>query len=168
MKIYTSYFYQVRHFKPYMLPISTAKWDPKWYHENVNQSHVFWDKHMVLNGLRFEPFAPDDSCSDLCKGPKDCKFAQDRYKSRTSCKFLRAYSKQLDKLKYKAVMGWFEEAVKMFRKYNQDPHIEPIIVLLFHEAPDNPCSERTVVQKWFADHGQDVQELQYPIKDNYG
>lgn len=32
MKFYTSYFYKLRFFTPNMLPFSTAKWDPKWYH----------------------------------------------------------------------------------------------------------------------------------------
>ena len=37
MKIMTSYFYAIRFFKPNMIPISTAKWDPKWYHQNKGQ-----------------------------------------------------------------------------------------------------------------------------------
>ena len=31
MKIYTSYFYQIRNFKPNMIPVSTAISDPFWY-----------------------------------------------------------------------------------------------------------------------------------------
>ena len=31
MKIYISYFYAVRFFKPYQIPMSTAVWDPKWW-----------------------------------------------------------------------------------------------------------------------------------------
>ena len=38
---------------------------------------------------------------------------------------------------------------------------EPIIMLLVHEAPQNPCSERRVIQEWFADHGITVKEWQH-------
>ena len=31
MKIYTSYFYQIRNFKQNMIPISTCLSDPEWY-----------------------------------------------------------------------------------------------------------------------------------------
>lgn len=32
MKILISYFYQIRFFKPNMIPLSTAAFDPKWFH----------------------------------------------------------------------------------------------------------------------------------------
>ena len=35
MKIYTSYFYQIRFFKPNMIPLSTAKYDPSWFHKGL-------------------------------------------------------------------------------------------------------------------------------------
>ena len=35
---------------------------------------------------------------------------------------------------------------------------EPEIVFLFHEAPDNPCSERWVVQQWFRANGYEISE----------
>ena len=31
MKIATSYFYQIRNFKPWMIPVSTCLSDPEWY-----------------------------------------------------------------------------------------------------------------------------------------
>ena len=33
MKIRISYFYQVRNFKPNMIPMSTAISDPAWFHD---------------------------------------------------------------------------------------------------------------------------------------
>lgn len=35
MKILTSYFYQIRNFKPYQIPLSTAISDPAWYHPKM-------------------------------------------------------------------------------------------------------------------------------------
>ena len=72
MKIYTSYFYKIRFFKPNMIPISTAMWDPKWYHANQKQDHWFVDKNGVINGLRASVFAPGEvatavsTCGPLC------------------------------------------------------------------------------------------------------
>ena len=43
----TSYFYQIRNFKPNMIPLSTALWDPKWFHKNKGHSFQFKDKNGV-------------------------------------------------------------------------------------------------------------------------
>lgn len=71
MKFYISYFYQIRFFKPNMIPISTAKWDPKWYSQN---GKPYIDKRGVVNGLRAPVLAlPDwqynekEMCSRPCK-----------------------------------------------------------------------------------------------------
>ena len=34
-----------------------------------------------------------------------------------------------------------------------------VFVLIFHETPNNPCSERWIVQKWFKDNGYIVEEF---------
>lgn len=39
MKIYTSYFYMVRFMKPYMIPLSTAKFDPAWFHKELGHKY---------------------------------------------------------------------------------------------------------------------------------
>lgn len=55
MKIRTSYFYQIRNFTRNMIPISTAVWDPTWYHNFTNDyNYIFKDKRNILNGLRLE------------------------------------------------------------------------------------------------------------------
>ena len=51
----TSYFYQVRYFNANILPFSTALSDPKWFHEDKSNNHIFLDIHGVVNGLRCEP-----------------------------------------------------------------------------------------------------------------
>lgn len=157
MKIYTSYFYQIRFMKKNMLPISTAVWDPSWFHGFMkNPDFLFVDKRGIINGLRCPAFAPGDTCNTLCRGINRCE-TQDSSK----CEFLKAYRKQLDDLKFDKVMKFLEKCAD---KLDTE---DPIVVLMFHEAPCNPCSERIVVQQWFKDHGIKVTELKYPIKDNY-
>ena len=37
---------------------------------------------------------------------------------------------------------------------------EPEIMLIVHEAPDNPCSERVPLQEYFKEHGINVEEYE--------
>jgi len=86
MKILTSYFYQIRNFKPYQIPLSTAISDPAWYHPKNGDYYV--DKNGVINGLRIGMLQPQRSLGFLCGG-KTCTQQPD------SCRFLRAYYDQL-------------------------------------------------------------------------
>ena len=152
MQIYTSYFYQVRFMKPYMIPLSTAVWDPKWYFHFQKQGFVWKDKNGVYNGLRAGVFAPGPSCEGLCRGPETCATRQPQ-----NCPFLEAYRKQLDLLDYDNIINRCERIGKYIQ--NREHFIEePIIILLVHEAPQNPCSERRVIQEWFAANGKEVVE----------
>ena len=54
MKLAISYFYKIRFFQPWMIPISTAAWDPKYYHDNKGKDYLFVDKRGVINGYRYE------------------------------------------------------------------------------------------------------------------
>ncbi len=72
LEIATSYFYQIRFFKPSMIPVSTAVFDPKWYHNFKGQDHVFIDKRGVVNGLRIKSLMPDYTCNNLCRGFETC------------------------------------------------------------------------------------------------
>ena len=73
MHLYTSYFYKIRFFKPWQVPISTAIADPKWFHAFKSQDYKFLDKNHVINGLRCESLHPDHTCQDLCRGLETCK-----------------------------------------------------------------------------------------------
>lgn len=158
MKIYTSYFYQVRFFKPNMIPLSTAQFDPKWYNQNRGQGYVFKDKNGVYNGLRAEPFAPGQSCSNDCRGPQNCPT-----KDFNSCSFLQKYYAQLCQLDFNDIMNRIERIANHIQNLEQFTD-EPIVVLLVHEASDNPCSERKAIQKWFADNGVIVEEWKHTIE----
>lgn len=155
MKVYTSYFYQVRFFKPWMIPISTAKSDPKWYHEGKNNDHWFIDKNGVINGLRAaEAFAPGAQLEGLCHG----EFNVDKCGWPGSCAFLRGYVNQLANLDFTDTIVRLERLANHAKEYlgfNE----EPIIVLLVHEAPQNACSERAAIQEWFRKNGVECEEL---------
>ena len=138
MKIYTSYFYQVRFFTPNMVPISTAKWPPKWYGEKP-----YIDKRGVMNGLKADVFAPGKECEGLCRGPKGCLYLPN------NCPFLNAYWNQLSKLNFQDIM-LRTQALCNKVCCTLGCAEEPIAVFLVHEAPTNPCSERIIIQKWFA------------------
>lgn len=156
-----SYFYQVRNFKPYMLPISTAVWDPKWYHAFKQPEHTFVDKNGVMNGLRIKPLAPNSSCSNLCRGPENCNSIEPG-----SCEFLQKYREQLDKINFDEFMFNLDLSGRKL-KHILNFEETPMFVLLVHEKYDNPCSERSALISWFRDNGKDLKELQYPVKDFY-
>lgn len=152
MKISTSYFYQIRNFTPDMIPVSTAKWDPKWY----GPIHI--DENGVLNGLRIPEFTPGESCENLCQG-KNCD------KIPESCPFMKAYREQFKKLIFKNVYRRLSVIAEHGRNILGLPYdIEPHIVLMVYEAPSNPCSERAAIQEFFRSNGVECNELQYPIK----
>ncbi len=161
MFIATSYFYQIRFFKPYMIPLSTAVWDPKWYHEFKDQSHAFLDRNGVLNGLRFEDFAPGPTCQDLCRGPETC-LTKDPY----TCAFLQAYKKQIENIskdliefKIKNICDVVNDKLELYRY--------PMPVLILHETPQKLCSERMMLHEVLRSKGFEISELQYPIEHNY-
>ena len=151
MKVYTSYFYKIRFFKPNMIPISTALWDPKWYHANQKQGHWFIDKNGVINGLRAPVFAPGEvatavsTCGPLCD------------KNSKNCPFLRAYAHQLSLLDINDIMSRTKRVCAEAQKVLGFTE-EPIAVFIVHEAPDNPCSERTAIQNYFRSHGIECEE----------
>lgn len=152
MKIYTSYFYQVRNFTPDMVPVSTALSDPSWYHAFQGKSHVFKDARGVLNGLRFEIFKPGNTCSNLCRGHAVCD------DSPKNCKFLKKYAEQLNSISIKTVIRILKKMEPDMIKDLCPDAKELTFVFLVHEAPSNPCSERIVIQEWFRKNGYDVQE----------
>lgn len=150
MKISTSYFYNVRFFEPWQVPVSTAKWDPKWFHDFQGEDYIFRDKRSVINGVRFLMFVPDSNCDNLCSG--DC----DNY-TPDNCLFLNMYRMQLGFLSFDKVIKNLkitEANIKHF--FGIDHEIE--FVFMFHEKPDNRCSERVPVIEWFKNNGMIVKE----------
>ena len=153
MKIMTSYFYQIRFFTRNMIPLSTAVWDPKWFHQNKGHSFQWKDHNGVWNGLRAEPFVPGVECEGLCRGPEGCNAYSPK-----ACSFLRTYRKQLDRLDFEEILNRFQKLGEQIQQAEGFEE-EPVFVLIFHEKYDNPCSERWPVQEWFRDHGYNIKEF---------
>lgn len=156
MKIYTSYFYQIRFFKPYQIPMSTAVWDPKWFHEGQGQDHVWKDKNGVWNGLRLEILNPDNCCSL----PPECVECQRKGNPET-CSFIKDYS---DGLHTKVDFSELLEILNKTADYIQQLEgfkNEPEIVLIVHEASNEPCSERKSIQNLFTEHGIECTEWEH-------
>lgn len=160
MKIFTSYFYQIRFFNKNLIPLSTALWDPKWYHKSKGQSYVYKDKNGVYNGLRVEELVPGPECNSLCNGKDKCN-SLNPYR----CLFLKKYRDQLNKVNITDLLSKFEDIIKIIKNYDSDIDDELSIVLIFHETPNNPCSERRVVQEWFLSYGIEVNEINFCKKD---
>ena len=154
MKVMISYFYQIRFFKPNMIPLSTAMWDPKWFHDNKGSSHKFFDKNGVLNGVRAEPFVPANECSGLCRGRENCSPGIEP----GECPFLYTYFDQLCALDFNEIMKRFEKLGKTVQS-DRGFFEEPVMVLIVYETPQNPCSERGTIKAWFAKHNYELEEF---------
>lgn len=164
MKIYISYFYQIRNFNKYMIPLSTAMFDPKWYHEGMENSHLFWDKNGVINGLRCYQFIfnPKDYrgwCGEDCKiRLKRALPTQNEYVE--DCTYLKLYRKMLDNIIWSELIQFFESVIVYVASHNKDmANIDKYnICLMVHEATDAVCSERSELIKWFKTQGVDLIE----------
>lgn len=152
MKIYTSYFYQIRNFKPYMIPVSTALSDPVWY--RPPEGKEYWvDKRGVANGLRYKPLMVQAFCEHIC--PCERRGAAQKFPQ--CCQWLQEYGNLLNTLNKNEILKAFEHCGQ-FIKNKLGFKEEPVIVLIVHEANTNPCSERAKLQEYFH-----CTELSYPI-----
>lgn len=149
-KIYISYFYMIRFFKPNMIPLSTALWDPKWYHMFKDKDTVFFDKRGVINGYRIECLHPrldNDHCTE-CQRTGDPN----------TCEFIKKYREQIFAIPFDKLTSYIDANMKQLSEslFNG---IEAIPVLIVHEAPDNNCSERIVLREYFEHNGCELKEL---------
>lgn len=158
MKIRISYFYQIRNFKKYMIPVSTALWDPKWFHDNRGPYYIFQDKRGILNGLRLEAII---SKARQCECGCPCKD-----KNSSTCKFLQSYKEQLKKVDFNKMINDMEDFAIEYQK-SEGFEEEPIMVLIVYEVPKNLCSERQALINYFNENGIECKELKYPIERNY-
>jgi len=148
MTIYTSYFYQVRFFPPNLVPLSTAAFDPKWFHDFKGKNYQFKDKRGVINGIRAEIFMPGSDLGGYCS--PSCGQVS------PNCDFLLRYRAQLNKLDFADVWERFTDLASMVRSREGIEDVN--FALMVHEAPTNKCSERVPIQEWFAAHDYPIQE----------
>lgn len=160
MKLAVSYFYQIRNFKRNMIPLSTAIYDPKWYHDFTRDyNYLFKDKRGIVNGLRLLPVIECGRQATSCHGPQNCQETSNS----PDCTFLNSYRNNLEQLSFEDLIHGLQD---LEEKYKKKEHIddEIIIVLIVYETPENPCSERKVLIDYFNAHGVPCVELEYPIK----
>lgn len=145
ISIYTSYFYQIRYFTPNIIPVSTALSDPVWYRPPQGKEYYI-DKRGVVNGLRYEPLIVQKYGVHTCP----CEHKDQAPFCPTMIEYENLLKSLVDK----------EKTLKAFEfccnKFNADT-----IALIVYEAPDNPCSERQVLQKFF-----DCKELKINRKEH--
>ena len=147
MKIFITYFYNIRFFKPNMIPISTAVWDPKWYHDFQGHDIIFKDKNNVLNGIRYPDLSPANiapCCPCENKNPNNCQFIKDYAEYLNTLNFDKVYSDLM----------FIANKSKEILKFDEEPEI----CLMVYEKPDNPCSERKSLVEYFGKHGISVTE----------
>lgn len=159
MILRTSYFYQIRNFKRNMIPVSTAIFDPHWYHDfSGDYDYIFKDKRGIVNGLRVLPIIECGKAAQSCIGPEQCSHVL----TVPVCPFLKSYAENLEQLNINTLINDFNDLAagyKMCEKIDD----EIIIVLIVYETPKNRCSERNALINYFNKHGVECKELNYPI-----
>ena len=141
MKIYTSYFAQMRNFPLNLIGLSTALYNPKWLQKGKSQNNIIW--------LDIPPLKPGKECDGLCNGKCINKHPE-------SCAFLKTYRAQLDKLDFNEIINKIEVIA---RKVKEGEGFEDVdIAILVYEKFDNPCSERVIIQQWFKDNRMEIEE----------
>jgi len=151
IKVSISYFGRMRFLKPYQIPVSTAMWDPKWFHDNKDQYHVFRYHNGQWFGNRAKYLMPKYSYGQTCKG-QPCNYDP------KTCKFLSEYRKQIFELDFYAVMHDLQSIANRIETYDDFDH-EPEIVLMVYEKPDTPCSERVILKEYFKRYNYELEDI---------
>lgn len=135
-----------------MIPISTAKWDPKWYSQN---GKPYIDKRGVVNGLRAPVLALPDwqyNEKEMCSRP--CK------NQPPNCAFMHVYQEYLNTLDFNEIC---QRAEKLANRVNDElikTNDDLEIVLMVHESQSCKCAERPCLQNWFKQNGFELKEWQ--------
>ena len=141
MKLYTSYWAQVRNFPRNLIGLNTTVWPPKWRPFGKDKNNVF-----VID---CSPLKPGSECAGLCNGKCTPKHPE-------KCKFLETYSNQLNNIDF----NYFKFQLQ---KLHDDICVgeelkEVDFAFIVYEAPNNPCSERWPIQNWLRANGIEVEE----------
>lgn len=147
------------------VPISTALWDPKWFHDNKDATYIYMDKKKVINGVRCDKLAPHE-CEGLCRGrdkvTNRCMtndIIDSDLDGNIRCPFLEVYRRQLDKIDFDEFMKDIQSTLKSYE--DTFKVVDAVPVFIVYEAPDNQCSERRIIQEWFRDHGVECNEIKF-------
>lgn len=164
-EVMITYFYQIRFFTPNMVPISTAIWDPPYFHGSrtrpFDKNKVFKDKNGVYNGIRC------NALCDLLVRPEMERVTCGQWlcdHRGNDCPFLRTYRRLLDEVDFESFMTDLERLLgKIVQLNNSAQNFSPVPVFIVYEKPDNPCSERGPLKDWFESHGVKVTEFQRSV-----
>ena len=143
MNLYISYFYNIRFFPTNLIPVSTAVYDPKWYHNFKSDNNVFKDKRGVINGIRMPILSPYKIENVECKSCVE--------KNPQTCTFIKQYRDYILSLNFNEV---YSKLNSISNKFNNAD-----ICLMVYEKPDNPCSERSSLIEWFKLKGIELLEF---------
>ena len=125
MKLYTSYWAQVRNFPKNLIGLNTTCFPPRWRPLGQDKNGVW-----VID---CPPLKPGKECEGLCNGKCNPKHP-------TDCKFLNNYYGQLMKIDFNKFM---DSLFKLYEKICSNENLKDInFAFIFFEKWDCPCSER--------------------------
>ena len=141
MKLYTSYWAQVRNFPKNLVGLNTTVWPPKWRPLGQDKSGIW-----VID---CPPLKPGAACEGLCRGACSPKHPED-------CEFLKVYHKQLQDIDFSNFIRKLEHMKSIIE---EGEYLENVnFAFIVFEAPTNLCSERGIIQSWFAENGTQIEE----------
>lgn len=141
MKIYTSYWAQVRNFPKNLIGLNTTVWPPKWRPLGQDKRGIW-----VID---CPPLKPGQECEGLCNGKCEPRHPED-------CAFLDTYYNQLCNLDFNQFM---KNLQKLKLQICNDEGLDDVdFALIVFETPTTSCSERGAIQKWLKNHEVDVEE----------
>lgn len=141
MKIYTSYWAQVKNFPPHLVGLNTTMWPPRWRELGKDKRGVW-----VLD---CPPVKPGKQCEGLCNGKCEPRHPN-------TCTFLEVYYLQLNRINFTDFMKHLQD---LHDKICAGEGLNDIdFAFIFFEAPANKCSERGPFQAWFAHNDMPISE----------
>lgn len=141
MKLYTSYWAQVRNFPKNLIGLNTTVWPPKWRPLGQDKRGVIVVDCPLLK--------PGPECEGLCNGK--CNPRHPNY-----CNFLRTYEAQLRKID---INSFLHSLSQLKEKIKAGEGLDQIdFAFIVFEKYDNPCSERASIQDWLRSNNIEVKE----------
>ena len=158
INFYISYFYQIRNMKPNMLPVSTAMWDPKWFHDGRGNGYRYIDKNGVINGIRMiDLMMPLYKWEELVKRNESCEHCNNWIAG--MCPFMQEYAKCIrEKNPDFQKFITFCDGYLQFLNQHLNLYLDTIIFIVY-EAPSRGCGERPELQQWFEENGMELKEF---------
>lgn len=140
VKIYTSYWAQVRNFPQNLVGLNTTVWPPKYRPLGQDNRGVWVIDCPILK--------PGKECENLCRGQCAPRHPQ-------TCSFLKTYYEQLTNINFDNFM---QKISLLHEKFYKGEMLNVDFALIVFEAPNNPCSERWPLQRWLSNNGVMIEE----------